>query len=261
MLKKRFFPLVLCITAIMISGVACSDGANQDVIEEAESPVMEVGEITLPAATKDAPLTTEEPTKSPTETSTPVPTETLVPVILYTDEFSDSNSGWEHYNEFDGVLDYEKDGYRMWVNVLSNFYWVAVDQTYSDVVIEVDAARMEGPINNQYGVFCRLAPGSNSFYFFLIGSDGKYGIGRYADFTQNMLSDGIAEPGLIRGENEWNQIRAACVGDNLSLTVNGEVLMELQDGVLESGVVGLAAGTFDEPGTDILFDNFQLVMP
>jgi hypothetical protein len=58
------------------------------------------------------------PTSPPTEPSTDVPTieptATEEPaVILYEDDFSDPGSGWEHYREFDGILDYEDGGYRI----------------------------------------------------------------------------------------------------------------------------------------------------
>jgi hypothetical protein len=58
-----------------------------------------------------------------------------------------------------------------------------------------------------------------------------------------------------------NTIRADCVGSSLSLYVNGEKLDEVQDTEFGSGDVGLMAGSFDTPGTDIHFDNFNVTKP
>ncbi len=58
-----------------------------------------------------------------------------------------------------------------------------------------------------------------------------------------------------------NVIQADCEGENLTLSVNGTVLADVTDNRFSSGDVGLIAGTFDEPGTDILFDNFFVRQP
>ena len=47
----------------------------------------------------------------------------------------------------------------------------------------------------------------------------------------------------------------------ITLFVNGEQLLQVQDDDLRQGDVGLVAGTVGEPGTDILFDNFSLSEP
>jgi hypothetical protein len=58
-----------------------------------------------------------------------------------------------------------------------------------------------------------------------------------------------------------NHIRADCIQDKLSLYVNGVHLIDVIDGDLLEGNVGLIAGTWDTPGTDILFDNFLVIQP
>ena len=58
-----------------------------------------------------------------------------------------------------------------------------------------------------------------------------------------------------------NHIRADCVGDSLSLYVNGEKLASANDSEYSNGDVGLLAGAFDTTGTDIHFDNFSVLKP
>ncbi len=61
--------------------------------------------------------------------------------------------------------------------------------------------------------------------------------------------------------NASNLIRLDCVGSTLTLYVNGEFVGETVDSSIGAGDVGLYAGTFSVPGTDILFDNFVVREP
>ena len=51
------------------------------------------------------------------------------------------------------------------------------------------------------------------------------------------------------------------IGNKLTLSVNGEQIASFDDTTFSSGDVGLFAGTFSEPGTDIHFDNFKVTKP
>ena len=182
--------------------------------------------------------------------------------VLYEDDFSDPDSGWEHYREFDGVLDYENEGYRMYVNTTDNIFWVNLEDEYSDLVIEVEATKIGGPDENRYGVMCRYDTETYAAYYFLIGSDGMYGIGLYKDVQLELLGNGEMQYSEFIGvQNAINTIHAECIGDSLTLVVNGETLLTIQDDTLQSGAIGLLAGTYDHPGTDFLFDNLQVFEP
>jgi hypothetical protein len=52
-----------------------------------------------------------------------------------------------------------------------------------------------------------------------------------------------------------------CIGDTLTLFVNDQQLAQVRDNEFPSGDVGLIAGTYDTPGTDIRFDNFVVYKP
>ena len=58
-----------------------------------------------------------------------------------------------------------------------------------------------------------------------------------------------------------NHLRADCNGDTLSLVVNGFLVAQVHDPNLKHGDVGLLAGTFSQPGVDIIFDNFVVMKP
>ena len=184
------------------------------------------------------------------------------PNILFQDDFSDTSSGWDRVNNSDSVTDYADGAYRIWVNKPQYDIWANPGKSFAgDVRIEVDASKKAGPDDNDFGVICRYED-INNFYFFHITSDGYAIIGKITDGNQTYLSGDQASqaPAVHQGEAS-NHIRADCLGDTLTLYVNGEQTLSVTDGDHASGDVGLMAGTFDTVGVDVLFDNFVVRKP
>ena len=183
------------------------------------------------------------------------------PKVLFQDDFSDSGSGWDSVRKEEGVTDYENGAYRIFVNTDNMDVWANPGLSFTDVRIEVDATKAGGPDDNDFGVICRYEDVDN-FYFFIISSDGYYGIGKVSGGEQNLIgADKMDTNDAIRQGNATNHITVECVGSTLSLSVNGTHLQTVEDADFSSGDVGLLAGTYDEPGTDILFDNFVVTVP
>lgn len=108
------------------------------------------------------------------------------------ENFSDPASGWDRYNEFNGVLDYEDGFYRMWVQN-ANLFFVWIEGQPNDVRIEVDVQKKDGLEKNQFGILCRLDTGNTwEYYMFLISSEGKYGI------AKNSRTEGIVWLGTAK---------------------------------------------------------------
>jgi len=58
-----------------------------------------------------------------------------------------------------------------------------------------------------------------------------------------------------------NHLRADCIGNTLTLYVNGSQGASATDSSVSGGDVGLVARTFEVDGTDIMFDNFVVYKP
>jgi hypothetical protein len=182
---------------------------------------------------------------------------------LLQDDFSDPNSGWDRVSVDEGSTDYQDGGYRIFVNTENYSIWANPNQSsYTDVSVEVDAHKIGGPDDNEYGLVCRHADPGN-FYAAVISSDGFFGFYRRIDSGNfEGLGTGQFEPSdAINLGSETNHIRLDCVGSTLTLYANGELLGEASDSGIASGDVGLYAGTFETAGTDILFDNFVVRQP
>ena len=180
--------------------------------------------------------------------------------VLFQDDFAQATTGWDRLLVTEGVMDYYSGGYRMLVNSLQTNFWATPRRNFGDVRVEVDTGKLAGPDENRIGVICRSSGGDH--YFFIITSDGYYGMGLFKDGQASllgqseMLYSANINPGLA-----VNHLRADCVGNLLTFYVNGFQVAQVQDSALASGDVGVLAGTFGAPGVDIIFDRFIVIQP
>lgn len=182
--------------------------------------------------------------------------------ILLQDDFSDPGSGWDRTSTDDVLTDYENGEYRILVKVDNHSAWGNPNQTsYADVRVEADAHKVGGVDDNEFGLVCRHADPSN-FYYVTISSDGYYGFFKYVNGELDIVGEEQLQPSdsIVLGA-ATNHIRLDCVSSMLALYVNGEFVAEVSDSSHANGDVGLYAGTWDTPGTDILFDNFVVYQP
>lgn len=193
--------------------------------------------------------------------SSPSDPVSLASDILFQDDFSDPSSGWDQVNEDEGSTDYVNGVYRIYVNEANYDIWANPSLNFTDTVIEVEATKVGGPEDNDFGVICRYQNLDN-FYFFIISSDGYYGIAKVVNGEQELIGmDNMEYSDAINQGSESNLLRADCVGNQLALYVNGEKVVDANDLQYSSGDVGLIAGTFDDAGTEVDFDNFVVREP
>lgn len=185
--------------------------------------------------------------------------------VLFQDAFEDSKEcGWALYNRGGTVAEIEDGVFRISTSQPGQIWWSNPDRNFDDVIITVQANQASGPDDNAYGVICRYQSPEN-FYLFLISGDGYYAIGKY--------QSGSNQVAYLSGEGEYtfsdainqgvgtNQIRVACIGNELSLAVNGLPLAKVTDPTFVTGDIGIGVSTF-ELGTSVLeFDNMRVIAP
>lgn len=182
--------------------------------------------------------------------------------VLFQDDFSDPKSGWE-VGEYDtGKVGYGNGYYYVVSYGDSETMWGVANRFFSDVVIEVDATQVSGPVNNDYGVICRSAdPGNGVGYYMLISGDGYYAIVKGTDAGFEWLVDFTESSAIRQGKNATNHIRAVCSGSKLSLTVNGVLLAEAKDSEFTGGYIALTATSYEDTPTEVHFDNLVVTAP
>ena len=193
----------------------------------------------------------------------PIVASTIKPqsgTVLFKDDFSSPVSGWDHTQYEQGISDYYGGAYRILVNALDLNIWSTPHRQYADTRIEVDAGKLGGPDENRVGIICR-SDGRN-YYFFLISSDGYYGLGLFNNGQATLLGQKeMQRSQSIRTGMAVNHMRFDCNGETLSTYVNGLPLAQAKDAALQHGDVGVLAGTFKKAGTDVVFDNFVVLAP
>lgn len=186
-------------------------------------------------------------------------------MVLYEDDFSDPNSGWQVIEAEQGVLGYSDGAYRMMLKVPAFTSWVSAKKIYNDAAIDVDVTKTAGPDQSIYGVICRMADDKN-FYLFAISSAGYYAIGKVIEGKGPIMlgTDGVDKlkaTDVIKKGNETNHIQAICKGDTLTLKINDQQVSSIQDQDIAAGDVGMMVKTFKEAGLDVKYDNLIVSIP
>jgi len=156
-------------------------------------------------------------------------------------------------------MDYFEGGFRILVQQPGLNFWSTPQKNYGDVRVEADVLKLAGPDENRMGLMCRYQGGN--YYFFIISSDGYYGMGIFMNGQATLLGQSDMSPIPIVQLEPVNHLRVDCVGDMLRFYVNYAEIANVQDSQLTSGDVGVLAGTFSQPGVDVSFDNFVVTQP
>jgi hypothetical protein len=194
--------------------------------------------------------------------TTPAPQDLNAPSgsVLFQDDFAQPVTGWDRFMAAEGTIDYDAGGYRLLVNSPETNFWSTPHKNFADTRLEVDAGKLGGPDENRIGLICRFT--GTDYYFFMITSDGYYGIGIFSGEKAVLLGQSEMQANSnIKTGLAVNHLRADCVGNMLTMYVNGFQVASVQDATLKTGDVGLLAGTFAQPGVDIVFDNFVALKP
>jgi hypothetical protein len=230
--------------------------------------------IPVVTATAALPIATAfivEPT-APTAAVTPPVTVTSLPSVapsvtapvaasdmLMTDDFSDLHNNW--FSEVTEQSDkgYEDGEFRLTMYQPEYSTWSYPDppRDFADFALEVDARRVSGPLDNEFGVLVRYQPETDEFYLFAISSDGFYSVQKYQAGEWQQLVKWTESTAIQQGE-AVNRLRVTAQGDKMRLFVNGEPLGQVEDASFRSGSVGLIASTGDKGGVAVAFDNLRV---
>jgi hypothetical protein len=138
-------------------------------------------------------------------------------------------------------------------------YAAVENMIIGDFVAEVEVMQISGSINSGYGMVFRIQD-SNQFYRFDITGNGRFMVEkRTAAGGWERLTDEWQETSLLlTGYQNRNLLKIEANGGNLGFSINGFEVFSIDDSTFSSGGFGLNAGTFDQGGLVVAFDNFSL---
>lgn len=180
---------------------------------------------------------------------------TPTPLVLFADDFSDPSSGWNIFKSDDVIREYVDDEFRTFVDNAKNKYRypiASIDRTFGDVRLMVDFRRVSGIDATRAHLVCRYAAERN-YVFGSIDFQGEAQIGTRLDDMQEIVAN--AQDVEIT-PHDMNTMRLDCIGDTISLYINGDLVVSSPVEAEAEGAVGFAAGGATDGPTDIRFDNF-----
>lgn len=181
--------------------------------------------------------------------------------VLFQDNFSSRDGGWPSEITPTGISDYLGEAYRILVLSPETDRLAQPGLDLADVHIQVESTRIAGPDDNRFGVMCRVQD-PNNYYAFLVSTDGYFAIVKmHAGQTTILGAETMQRDERLLPGQANHVLEAVCQEQWLSIRVDGFDLVRTQDTVFERGDVGLIVGAFNEPGPEILFDNFQVLAP
>jgi hypothetical protein len=158
-------------------------------------------------------------------TLAPTPSGGGTPGVLYYSDFEDpaAVSDWEIFN--DGFIWSEVSEGRLVVGVnalVDTGAWSGLGYTFESFVLDVDAAKLDGPDDNGMIIVFRLIDTEN-YNRFDISSDGYYSLSKVREGTPTVISEWNASPAIQTGGAN-NHIRLTATGDTFRFEVNNTLL-------------------------------------
>ncbi|MCK6628411.1 MAG: hypothetical protein L6R45_24955 [Anaerolineae bacterium] len=210
----------------------------------------------LSDALKPTPTATPEPTPEPTPVAAYEPVERPAPREELALEEDFSGSSWEVFADSDHRKGYEEEQYFIAVESADYSFWSVAGRSFADLVLEVETYQVDGPDNNDYGVILRYQDDDN-FYSFEISGDGYYTFGKAVDGQYYSIIPWRESTAINLGQAA-NMLRVEAVGRDFTFYINDELVDAAIDAQFSQGDIGLLAGTYEEAGTHVSFDNLKV---
>jgi hypothetical protein len=139
---------------------------------------------------------------------------------------------------------------------ISSTYLKTLDHT-TDFQLGVEARRVEGPLDGQYGL--RFRDDGLSYFEFLIADTGNFWVlrwdGREIEYYYLDRPSALIRPG------ELNRLAVIAEGPNFNFYINELRVAEIVEPLLPSGSFGLSASFSGAQQGTFEFDNFRVRTP
>ncbi len=181
--------------------------------------------------------------------------------ILLEDDFSDDTTGWEVVNNVYELKGYSSEGYLISINQKGGRSISTTGLQFSDIKIQVETQKITGSNDSYLGIVCRYQDNQN-YYRFFVTPDGYTGIVKVVNGESSTLPDGkMSYNHDVIQDDGTNLLEVSCVGNTLSLSVNGKLAVSAEDDQLTEGDVGVFAETGQDGAGSFIFNQFIVTKP
>lgn len=176
--------------------------------------------------------------------------------IVWTDSF-ESIQGWQLSADASATVGIEDGVLKVEVHTPGQVAWSAHESVWKNFHLTVVTEQQSGPLDNEYGVLVRM-DNDTSFYVLSISGDGYARAALFQNETWTVLGNDWTPIPYIQQGLSANTLSVNAQDTSLTLSVNGESVLQIDDATLSKGTIGLYAGAFGEGGVVITFDDLEV---
>jgi len=181
--------------------------------------------------------------------------------VLVEDDFSDDTTGLEIVNNVYELKGYSSEGYLISINDKGGRSISTIGLQFDDGNIQVETRKLTGSNDSYLGVVCRYQDTQN-YYRFFVTPDGYTGIVRVVNGESSTLPGGkMSYNHDVLRDDAINLLDVSCVGNKLTLSVNGKLAVSAEDDQLKKGDVGIFAETGQDGAGSFIFNHFIVIKP
>ncbi len=178
--------------------------------------------------------------------------------IVYQEDFSSRTAGWRHDRTEAAFVGYQNSEYVIQINWEGYYFWGNPGKRYGDLILTVDS-RIVTPVEGaDFGVICR-AEDEGNFYAMTMTGDGWFSIWKAEDYGIEWLWDWDYTRDIPKSSSF--KISVACISSELTLSIDDIVVAQVTDYTFTEGDIGLIAGTYDQGGFSVAFDDLVVMLP
>ncbi|NIM92522.1 MAG: hypothetical protein GTO18_02245 [Anaerolineales bacterium] len=129
----------------------------------------------------------------------------------------------------------------------------------SDIKLQATFETLAGSSRNSTALVCRAS--SRGWYEFGLDSGGLWVIRKFDHALNDYVE--LASGGSLKikmGASE-NTMEVNCIGRELSLWINDELISQAEDIQFKEGTYGIGVRTFDQGNAQVVFKSFQATIP
>ena len=181
-----------------------------------------------------------------------------VDTLLFSDDFSDPDSGWDILDDEYGTTNYVDGTYQIVAIQKSNYNWGVAGQYFSDVIIDVDVDILDDNAETEdgFGVDCRIQENGDG-YGFRIDTKGNIAIELFYEDETTELVDWEYNDAVYT-DGRTNHLTAICNGAELTLLVNDVEVASTTDYTFFSGDIALSVYSGSADPITAAFDNLTV---